>query len=76
MIFILIAIGGIGDLIGGFLTEYWSYLVFRVLAGIGEMGMVMTTFTLSVELVGTKQQAFVGNMNQLMFAVGEILVRY
>eukprot|EP00094_Tigriopus_californicus_P009269 TCALIF_08937-PA protein Name:"Similar to Orct Organic cation transporter protein (Drosophila melanogaster)" AED:0.07 eAED:0.07 QI:0/0.6/0.33/0.83/1/1/6/6/587 len=74
MILVLIAIGGVGDLIGGFAPEYWSYLILRILAGIGEMGMVMTTFTLSVELVGAKQQAFVGNMNQLMFAVGEILM--
>ena len=39
------------------------------------MGMVMVTFTLSIELVGAKQQAFVGNMNQLAFAVGELAVR-
>eukprot|EP00095_Tigriopus_kingsejongensis_P008577 snap_masked-scaffold167_size293163-processed-gene-1.4 protein:Tk08577 transcript:snap_masked-scaffold167_size293163-processed-gene-1.4-mRNA-1 annotation:"hypothetical protein DAPPUDRAFT_64502" len=74
MIFILIAFGGFGDLIGGFVNNYWAYLAFRVLVGIGEMGMVMTTFTLSVELVGAKQQALVGNMNQLMFAVGECLM--
>ena len=51
-----------------------SYLVFRILVGAGEMGMVMTTFTLSVEIVGAKQQALVGNMNQLVFAVGQIVV--
>ncbi len=50
------------------------YLTFRTLVGVGEMGMVMVAFTLSVELVGAKHQAFVGNMNQLLFAVGEIVV--
>ena len=48
--------------------------MFRILVGAGEMGMVMTTFTLSVEIVGAKQQALVGNMNQLVFAVGQIVV--
>ena len=75
MIFFFVVLAGAANLIGGFLNEYWSYLVFRTLAGAGEMGCVMVTFTLSIELVGAKQQAFVGNMNQLVFAIGEIIVR-
>ena len=69
-----ILIGGVSNLIGAFLSEFWSYLFFRTLCGVGEMGMVMVSFTLSVELVGVRQQAFVGNMNQLSFAVGQIVV--
>ncbi len=49
--------------------------MFRALCGVGEMGMVMVSFTLAVELVGPRQQAFVGNMNQLSFAVGQLIVR-
>ena len=60
--------------VGAFLNDFWSYAFFRTLCGVGEMGMVMVSFTLSVELVGAREQAFVGNMNQLSFAVGQIVV--
>lgn len=76
LIFGFILLGGGANLVNGFLNEFWSYFVVRMICGVGEMGMVMVAFTLSVELVGAKHQAFVGNMNQLMFAVGECIVRH
>ena len=74
VLFGFIAIAGLSNFVGGLVSSIWTYAFFRMLAGIGEQGLIQTSFTLSVELVDAKYKGIVGNLNQLVFAVGTCLV--
>ena len=40
----------------------------------GSMGLFLTTFTMTVEMVGPKWKTFMGNALQIPFAIGEVIV--
>ena len=72
--FVAMIIAAIANIACALVDDFWAYLVFRTLTGVGEMAMVLIPFTISIEIVGARKQNFVGNMNQLTFAIGEIVV--
>ena len=41
---------------------------------VGSMGLFLTTFTMTVEMVGPKWKTFMGNALQIPFAIGEVIV--
>ena len=70
VLFFFIFIGGFSTLVGGLVSTFPLYVLFRLLAGIGEQGLTQLTCTMSVELVGARYQALAGNLNQIFFALG------
>ena len=40
---------------GTFSQHYWSYAVLRLLTGVGAQGLFILGFSLSVEIVGSKE---------------------
>jgi len=44
-----------GSLAGAFMPEYYSYVLFRMIAGAGAEGCFLIPFTLSMEVVGVKE---------------------
>ena len=70
VLFFFVFIGGFATLIGGLVSTFPLYTLFRLLAGIGEQGLTQITCTMSVEIVGAKYQSLVGNLNQIFFALG------
>jgi SP family xylose:H+ symportor-like MFS transporter len=75
ILFFFIFVGGFGNLIGGLVSTYPLYVFFRLLAGIGEQGLTQVSCTMTIEMVGAKYQAVVGNINQVFFALGTGVVR-
>jgi len=45
-----------GSLAGAFMPEYYSYVLFRMIAGAGAEGCFLIPFTLSMEVVGIKER--------------------
>ena len=45
----------IASLAGSFMPDYWSYLSLRVLTACGAVGLFNESFTLTVELMGSKE---------------------
>ena len=76
VLFFFVFIGGFSTLIGGLVSTFPVYTFFRLLAGIGEQGLTQLTCTMSVEIVGSRYQALVGNLNQIFFALGTGVVRF
>ena len=70
VLFFFIFVGGFATIIGGLVSNFALYTFFRAMAGIGEQGLTQLTCTMSIEIVGTKYQALMGNMNQIFFALG------
>ena len=50
-----IILSNAGSLVGAFMPDYWSYFTLRMVTAIGAGGLYMSAFTLTVELVGSKQ---------------------
>ena len=50
-----IILSNAGSLAGAFMPDYWSYFTLRMVTAIGAGGLYMSAFTLTVELVGSKQ---------------------
>ena len=55
-LFGFILLGGIGNFVGGLVSNFNLYAFFRLLAGISEQGMTQVSFTLAVEMVDAKYQ--------------------
>jgi len=71
-----------GSGLGPILSHHWVYAVFRIIPGAGSVACYLMAFTLSVELIGKKEQfygvpwnmtifSFVGNIIAIPFALGE-----
>ena len=72
----------IGSGLGPLLSHHWVYAVLRIIPGAGSVACYLMAFTLSVELIGKKEQfygvpwnmtifSFVGNIIAIPFAFGE-----
>jgi len=79
-----ILVSSITSLVGAFMPDYYSYTIFRVLTAIGSVGLFNESFTLTVELLGSKEmvswlpwiskKTFYGNIVQIPYAIGETLL--
>ena len=50
-----ILVSSTGSLVGAFMPDYWSYLALRILTAIGAVGLFNSTFTMTIELMGSKE---------------------
>merc|ERR1711892_1357784 len=74
----------VGSLVGSFMPEYYSYTLSRVLTAIGAQGLFLSTFSLTLEVLGSREtvpflpwvtyQTFFGVMIQSPFAIGMALL--
>jgi len=75
-----ILLSSTASLVGAFMPEYYSYLVLRIITALGEKGLSMIAFTLTLEIIGTRTVSFIpwpiqyktiaGTMIQAPFAIG------
>lgn len=73
----------VGNLIGGYMPNYWAYALSKILAGAGGEGTFLLAFTMSMEYVGVQEKlpglpwvcfnTFLANMISIPFAGGEAL---
>lgn len=56
MLLVAIICSSLGSLGGAFMPEYYSYVLFRMIAGAGAEGCFLIPFTLSMEIVGIKER--------------------
>merc|ERR1711892_909646 len=74
----------VGSLVGSFMPEYYSYTLSRVLTAIGAQGLFLSTFSLTLEVLGSREtvpflpwvtyQTFFGVMIQSPFVIGAALL--
>jgi len=79
-----ILVSSIGSLAGSFMPDYWSYLALRFITALGAIGLFNESFTLTVELMGSKEivrwlpwvnyKNLNGNVIQVPYAIGEALL--
>ena len=50
-----ILVSSVGSLAGSFMPDYWSYLALRFITALGAIGLFNESFTLTVELMGSKE---------------------
>ena len=50
-----ILVSSTASLIGAFMPDYWSYLALRFLTACGAVGLFNEAFTLTVELMGSRE---------------------
>ena len=50
-----ILVSSTGSLVGAFMPDYWSYLALRIVTAIGAVGLFNSTFTMTIELMGSKE---------------------
>ena len=50
-----ILVSSTGSLVGAFMPDYWSYLAMRVVTAIGAVGLFNSAFTMTIELMGSKE---------------------
>ena len=72
-----------GNFIGAFLGDCWSYGVSRMTIGAGSQGAYLIAFSLTIEILGTKEvvpcipwvtySGFFGNIYSVPYSLGEIL---
>jgi MFS family permease len=72
------------SLAGAFMPDYWSYLVSRFLTAVGGVGLFNEAFTLTVELMGSREivpwlpwvtyKNLMGNAIQVPYAIGEAIL--
>ena len=73
----------VGNLVGAFLPDCWSYGVSRLVTGAGAVGAYMISFSLTIEILGKKKRlpcapwvtysGFFGNIMAVPYALGEIM---
>eukprot|EP01025_Chloroclados_australasicus_P064356 TRINITY_DN8586_c1_g1_i1.p1 TRINITY_DN8586_c1_g1~~TRINITY_DN8586_c1_g1_i1.p1 ORF type:complete len:521 (+),score=52.49 TRINITY_DN8586_c1_g1_i1:254-1816(+) len=54
--------------------NYWSYVFFRTLTGVGVAGIGLASFVISTEPLGSSYRGFAGIISQAFFAVGLMLL--
>jgi len=79
-----ITVSSVGSLAGTFMPEFYSYTAFRLITGLGAVGLFNESFTLTVELCGSKKivpcipwvtiKGFHGNAIQIPYAIGGALL--
>jgi len=79
-----ILVSSVGSLAGSFMPDYWSYLALRFITAVGAIGLFNESFTLTVELMGSKEivrwlpwvnyKNLNGNVIQVPYALGEALL--
>ena len=50
-----IIVSSTGSMVGSFMPTYWSYLALRILTAIGSGGLFNASFTMTIELMGSKE---------------------
>ncbi|CAB4063814.1 SLC22A4_5 [Lepeophtheirus salmonis] len=65
-----ISILGICGTLSAFVSNFYLYLVFQFLAGIGESGLFQTSHVLTVENVGKNHRVFVAVLLNMFLALG------
>ena len=50
-----ILVSSSASLAGSFMTDYWSYMVLRLVTASGSVGLFNEAFTMTVELMGSKE---------------------
>ena len=50
-----ILVSSSASLAGSFMTDYWSYMALRVVTASGSVGLFNEAFTMTVELMGSKE---------------------
>ena len=50
-----IIVSSTASLVGSFMPTYWSYLALRIVTAIGAVGLFNATFTMTIELMGSKE---------------------
>ena len=50
-----ILVSSTASLVGAFMPEYWSYLALRLVTAVGAGGLFNATFTMTIELMGSKE---------------------
>jgi len=73
----------VGNLAGVFMPGCWSYGVSRLVTGAGSIGVYITSFSLTIEILGKKKRlpcapwvtfsGFFGSLCAVPFALGEVL---
>ena len=58
-----IIVSSSASLVGSFMPTYWSYLALRIVTGIGAVGLFNATFTMTIELMGSKEVGIQQNFN-------------
>jgi len=56
MLLVAILCASLGSLGGAFMKDYYTYVLFRMIAGAGSEGCFLIPFTLSMEVVGIKER--------------------
>ena len=50
-----ILVSSTGSLAGSFMPDYWSYMALRLITATGSVGLFNEAFTMTVELMGSKE---------------------
>jgi len=79
-----ILVSSTSSLVGSFMPDFWSYMALRFLTACGGVGLFNEAFTLTVELMGSKEivswmpwityKNFLGNTIQIPYAIGETIL--
>ena len=66
----------ITNLAGAYATSYIVYAFLRFLCGFFQSGVILASFVLMNEMVGSSKRALIGVMTQMFFAIGIMLLSY
>lgn len=66
----------IANLAGAYATSYIVYAFIRFLCGFFQSGVILASFVLMNEMVGSSKRALIGVMTQMFFAIGIMLLSY
>jgi len=79
-----ILVSSTASLVGSFMPDYWSYLALRLLTAVGSVGLFNSTFTMTIEFMGSKEivpwlpwltyKNLLGNTIQVPYAIGETIL--
>ena len=62
-----IIVSSSASLVGSFMPTYWSYLALRIVTGIGAVGLFNATFTMTIELMGSKEVEQTIDLSKIMW---------
>jgi OCT family organic cation transporter-like MFS transporter 4/5 len=74
MMYLAMALAAGSTLASAYATDYTTFLVLRVLCGVGTLGTFVTMCILSVELTGSRYKSLVGNLVHLLWAPGQMVL--
>ena len=66
----------IANLAGAYATSYITYVLIRFLCGFCQSGVILASFVLMNEMIGSSKRALVGVVTQAFFALGIVLLTW